>query len=51
MIVKRPSKDELRNELISSNFKSVGNKYGVSDNAIRRWRKAYNMSTKSSDYK
>lgn len=39
----RPSKEELLNELQSSNFVQVGNKYGVSDNAIRKWCKAYGL--------
>lgn len=50
-IVERPSKEKLYEELCESNFSAVGRKYGVSDNAIRKWCKAYGMSTKASDYK
>lgn len=49
--VDRPSPEQLRAELIETNFSAVGRKYGVSDNAIRKWCKSYGMSTKASDYK
>jgi hypothetical protein len=35
----RPSKEQLMKELADSNFVQVGKKYGVSDNAIRKWLK------------
>ena len=47
----RPSPEILREELITSNFAAVGRKYGVTDNTIRKWCKAYGMSTKAADYK
>lgn len=50
-IVERPSKEELYQDLCNSSFLAVGRKYGVSDNAIRKWCKAYGMSTKAADYK
>lgn len=50
-IVNRPSAEQLKQELIEFNFVQVGKKYGVSDNAIRKWCKAYGMSTSSKDYK
>jgi hypothetical protein len=37
--VERPSKEQLINELSKSNYVQVGKKYGVSDNAIRKWLK------------
>ena len=43
VIENRPSKEELLKELQNSNFVQVGNKYGVSDNAIRKWCKAYGL--------
>lgn len=49
--VQRPSAIELANEIINSNFCAVGRKYGVSDNAIRKWCKAYNMPTKKNEIK
>ena len=33
----RPNKEILLKELESSNFCAIGRKYGVSDNAIRKW--------------
>ena len=51
--VDRPSSDELFNLLLLSkgNFTEVSKKYGVSDNAIRKWCDAYNLPRKSQDYK
>lgn len=40
-IVERPSAEQLLQELKESNFTAVGRKYGVSDNAIRKWCRAY----------
>jgi hypothetical protein len=37
--VDRPSLDVLKAELESSNYSALGRKYGVSDNAIRKWLK------------
>ena len=37
----RPSYEELMSELEHSNYSAVGRKYGVSDNAIRKWVKSY----------
>jgi len=37
--IERPSKEQLIKELAESNFVQVGKKYGVSDNAIRKWLK------------
>lgn len=41
--VNRPSKEVLRIELKESSFSAIGRKYGVSDNAIRKWCKTYNL--------
>lgn len=49
--VQRPDKETLIKELKESNFTQVGKKYGVSDNAVRKWCKNYGLSTKSKDYK
>ena len=37
--VDRPSKELLLKEISESNYLAVGRKYGVSDNAIRKWLK------------
>ena len=47
----RPTKDVLYQELCESNFSAVGRKYGVSDNAIRKWCASYGLPTKAKDYK
>jgi hypothetical protein len=39
--VERPPYEQLLAELEASNFLAVGRKYGVSDNAIRKWLRAY----------
>lgn len=36
-VKERPSKDKLTEEIANSSFLEVGRKYGVSDNAIRKW--------------
>jgi len=35
----RPSKDELLKMVEETNFSAVGRKFGVSDNAVRKWLK------------
>lgn len=49
--VERPDKVTLYNELKVSNFSAVGRKYGVTDNAIRKWCASYGLPTKARDYK
>ena len=39
--VERPSYEQLLKELEESNWTQVGNKYGVSDNAVRKWVRMY----------
>lgn len=39
--VERPSYDELKHEVNKHGFSATGRKYGVSDNAIRKWIKFY----------
>jgi transposase-like protein len=38
---KGPTYEQLLAELATSSFLAVGRKYGVSDNAIRKWLRAY----------
>lgn len=42
--VERPSKEILEKEINESSFCALGRKYGVSDNAIRKWCKAYKIN-------
>lgn len=46
-----PTKEELYKFLKESNFLRVGKKYGVTDNAVRKWCKKYELPTNSSYYK
>lgn len=42
-IKERPSKEELEKMIKESNFCAIGRKYGVSDNAIRKWARKYGI--------
>ena len=42
--VKRPTKKELQKEIKIGNWTRMGKKYGVSDNAVRKWAKSYGLS-------
>ena len=48
---RRPPKNVLKQEIKDSNFSAVGRKYGVSDNAIRKWCKFYNLPQKTRNIK
>jgi HNH endonuclease len=39
--VQRPPYEQLMAELAATSFSAVGRKYGVSDNAIRKWVRTY----------
>ena len=39
--VARPPYDQLLREVEATSYVAVGRKYGVSDNAIRKWVRAY----------
>jgi len=44
-VKERPSKDVLKEDLKKlNNWCAIGRKYGVSDNTIRKWAKAYNLN-------
>ena len=51
VVKERPSKDELYNLLCDNSFLQVGRKYGVSDNAIRKWCKTYGIPHKAKYYR
>ena len=44
-VVERPSREQLKQEIRENSFLSLGKKYSVSDNAIRKWCKAYGLPT------
>ncbi len=39
--VERPPYEVLLREIAASSYRAVGRRYGVSDNAIRKWLRAY----------
>jgi len=39
--VPRPSYEQLRADVASMSMVAVGRKYGVSDNAVRKWIRGY----------
>jgi len=41
--VARPSKDQLLADVASTPMVSIGKKYGVSDNAVKKWCKSYGI--------
>lgn len=47
--VERPSKEELKGLVRNISMVKIGEMYGVSDNAIRKWLKNYNLPTKKTE--
>ena len=43
---RRPSKEELVNDILTLPLIKVGKKYNVSDNAVRKWLKKYKLPVK-----
>jgi group I intron endonuclease len=50
-VVERPSREELKQLIRITPFTTIGKQYGVSDNAVRKWCKMYNLPSKSSEIK
>ena len=50
-IVERPSRDELKRLIRTISFSAIGRQYGVTDNAIRKWCKTYNLPYRVKDIK
>lgn len=46
-----PERDILKNLIRTTPFVQIGNKYGVTDNAVRKWCKNYNLPFKVSEIK
>jgi hypothetical protein len=49
--VTRPSEAQLREDLGSSNFVAVGRKYGVTDNAVRKWLRWYEYQREAEEWR
>ena len=45
----RPDKEELKQLIRNESFTQIGKKYGVSDNAIRRWCDSYKLPRKKTE--
>lgn len=45
-IVEKPDKKDLEKEINTMPMTSIGKKYGVSDNAVRKWAKNYDIELK-----
>lgn len=52
-LVERPNKEELYQIIVNhkGNFTQVSKIFGVTDNAVRKWCKLYNLPFHSKDYK
>ena len=50
-VVSRPSREELKQLIRITPFTTIGKQYGVSDNAVRKWCKMYNLPFRSSEIK
>ena len=49
--VKRPEKEELKNLIRNFSFLKIGKDFGISDNAIRKWCREYNLPYTKKDIK
>lgn len=47
----KPDRDALKSLIRDMPFTQIGNMYGVSDNAIRKWAKGYGLPSRVSDIK
>lgn len=48
---KRPTREELKELIYSLPFTKIGEKFGVSDNAVRKWCKFYGLPHRKKDIK
>lgn len=45
------TRDELKSKIRSQSFVSIGKEFGVTDNAVRRWCKKFNLPFRTRDIK
>ena len=45
------TREELKNLIRSTPFTTIGKRYGVSDNAVRKWCDKYGLPRKASEIK
>lgn len=48
-LVERPTKSELKLDIENMPFTKIGKKYGVSDNAVRKWARQYGLPATLAD--
>ena len=48
-VCQRPTREELKTFIKTESFVSIAKKYGVTDNTIRKWCKAYNLPYRKAD--
>ena len=41
--VERPNREQLKKDIGMNSWLALGKKYGVSDNAVRKWARKYNL--------
>ena len=49
IVKERPDRQELKNLIRNNSFLSIADKFGVSDNAIRKWCISYNLPSRKTD--
>lgn len=49
--IERPSREELKQLIRTTPFTTIGSKFNVTDNAIRKWCKAYQLPSQSREIK
>lgn len=50
-VIDRPLREELKQKIRNTAFTKIGKEYNVSDNAIRKWCKNYDLPFRASDIK
>lgn len=50
-VVERPTREMLKNLIRIKSFVELGKQYGVSDNAVKKWCKNYNLPSRKTDIK
>lgn len=48
-VTKKPSKDQLKYDILRNSMTIVADKFGVTDNAVRKWCKSYDLPYKYKD--
>ena len=49
--IERPSRNDLKDLIRNLPFTTIAKKYNVTDNAIRKWCKVYNLPNKTREIK